>query len=210
MPGRANDYRTLESRLAEQAVLESCDTGFVLGLGGGPFRVHPKIVNLNIAALENVDVVGNAHNLPIATASVDAVHCEAVFEHLEDPHDAAAQLFRVMRPGALGYVCTPFMQSFHGYPSHFQNFTHLGHKRLFERAGFEVLECGTCVGPATAVSGVIASFVAHYSPRLLRLPARALWAGVSRVFIRPLDRWLARRPDAYVVASTTYVLIRRP
>jgi hypothetical protein len=28
--------------------------------------------------------------------------------------------------------------------------------------------------------------------------------------IRPLDRWLAERDDAFVVASTTYVLIAKP
>jgi hypothetical protein len=138
------------------------------------------------------------------------VHCEAVFEHLEDPVSAAAELFRVMKPGAIGYVCTPFMQPFHGYPSHFQNFTHLGHKRLFERAGFEVKECGVCVGPGFAVSGVVASFIGHYAPRILRWPARATWFVLSGALIRPLDRWLAEREDAFVVASTTYVLIAKP
>jgi ubiquinone/menaquinone biosynthesis C-methylase UbiE len=86
--------------------------------------------------------------LPLADNCIHAVHCEAVFERLEDPHDAAGELFRVMKPGGLAYICTPFLQPFHGYPSHFQNFTHLGQKRLFERAGFTVLEHGVCVGPA--------------------------------------------------------------
>jgi predicted SAM-dependent methyltransferase len=31
----------------------------------------------------NVDVVADAYALPYATGSVDAVHCEAVLEHLE-------------------------------------------------------------------------------------------------------------------------------
>jgi SAM-dependent methyltransferase len=208
---RRNVHRTTASRAAERRVLDLCDTGaFVLAPGGGPFRVHPKIVNLNIAPFENVDVVGDAHRLPIASGSIDAIHCEAVFEHLADPVDAAAELFRVMKPGAIGYVCTPFMQPFHGYPSHFQNFTHLGHKRLFERAGFEVKECGTCVGPGFAVSGVVASFIGRYAPRILRWPARAAWFVVSGVLLRPLDRWLAEREDAYAIASTTYVLIAKP
>jgi SAM-dependent methyltransferase len=208
---RRNDHRTAASRAAEARILDVCEAGArVLALGGGPFEVHPKIVNLNIAPLENVDIVGDAHRLPIASNSLDAVHCEAVFEHLEDPVDAAAELFRVMKPGAIGYVCTPFMQPFHGYPSHFQNFTHLGHKRLFERAGFEVRECGACVGPGFAVSGVVASFIGHYAPRILRWPARAAWFVISGALIRPLDRWLAERDDAFVVASTTYVLIEKP
>ena len=212
MPARRrHHHRTEASRAAEARVIGLCNAdAFVLALGGGPFRVYPKVVNLNIAPLENVDIVGDAHRLPIASDTVDAVHCEAVFEHLEDPADAAAELFRVMKPGAIGYVCTPFMQPFHGYPSHFQNFTHLGHKRLFERAGFAVKECGVSVGPGFAVSGVVAAFIAHYTPRLLRWPARAAWFAISGALIRPLDRWLAERDDAFAVASTTYVLIEKP
>jgi SAM-dependent methyltransferase len=205
-----NDYRTETSRAAERRVLALCDGGVVLGLGGGPLRAHPRIINMNIARHENVDVVGDAHALPLATAGIDGVHCEAVFEHLEDPQDAAAEMFRVMKPGAIAYLCTPFLQPFHGYPSHFQNFTHLGHKRLFERAGFGVLEYGVCVGPAWAVSSIVATFIAQYTPRLVRWPARAAWHVISHALVRPLDKWLSARPDAYVVASTTYALLVKP
>ena len=143
-------------------------------MGGGPFRVHPKIINLNVEKFDNVDLLADAHNLPLDTPSIDAVHCEAVYEHLDHPDKAAAEMFRVMKPGGLAYVCTPFMQGFHGYPSHFQNFTHIGHKTLFERAGFKVLEHGPCVGPT--------------------------WT----------HRWLNQRENAYVLASTTYVLLQKP
>lgn len=203
------DYRTQTSRDAEARVLAMCGQGVVLGLGGGPSRAHPGVTNLNIAPHENVEVVGDAHRLPLADNCIHAVHCEAVFEHLEDPHDAAGELFRVMKPGGVAYICTPFLQPFHGYPSHFQNFTHLGQKRLFERAGFTVLEHGVCVGPAWATSTIIAAFIAQYTPRVIRWPARALWYGFSHLFVRPLDRWLSSRPDAYVVASTTYVLVEK-
>jgi SAM-dependent methyltransferase len=207
---RPNDYRTLQSRLASNRVIELCENGqTVLALGGGPFRVHPRVIDVNIAPLENVDVVGDAHRLPFADGSFDGLYCEAVFEHLDDPHIAAAETFRVMKPGAIGYVCTPFMQPFHGYPSHFQNFTIFGHRRLFERAGFKVLEAGTAGGPATGLATVVATFLAEYSPRLIRWPMRAAWAVFANIAIRPLDRWLAGRPNAYVVASTTYLLIEK-
>jgi SAM-dependent methyltransferase len=208
---RRNDRRTAASRAAEARVLALCDgSARVLGLGGGPFRVHPNIINLNVFPLKNVDVVGDAHRLPIAAASIDAVHCEAVFEHLQDPADAALELHRVMKAGAVAYVCTPFLQPFHGYPSHYQNFTHVGQRRLFERAGFAVLECGTCVGPGWAVAGIVAAFIGQYTPRFVRWPARAVWFVIAGALVRPLDRWLASREDSYVLASTTYVLIAKP
>lgn len=73
-----------------------CEDGVVLGLGGGPLRIHPRIINLNIARSENVDIVGDAHKLPIISSSIDAVHCEAVFEHLDNPSTAAAEMYRVI------------------------------------------------------------------------------------------------------------------
>ena len=123
--------------------------------------------------------------------------------------DAAAEMHRVMKPRATAFVCTPFLPPFHGYPSHYQNFTHLGQKRLFERAGFSVLECGVCVGPGWAIAAIVAAFVAQYTPRLLNWPARAAWHVIGNTLVRPLDRWLTNRPDACVVASTTYVLLAK-
>jgi SAM-dependent methyltransferase len=207
---RRDDHRTEASRAAEARVLALCDEGkCVLGLGGGPFRVHPRIVNLNIEPLANVDVVGNAHKLPVASSSVDGVHCEAVFEHLEHPTVAAAELHRVMKQGAIAYICTPFMQGFHGYPSHFQNFTHVGHRALFENVGFKILEGGTCVGPAWTLASIVAVFLAEYSPRPIRWPVRAAWYVAASTLVRPLDRWLSARENSFVLASTTYVVVEK-
>jgi SAM-dependent methyltransferase len=207
-----NDHRTKASQVAGNRVVRLCDHEDMkpLSLGGGPFRIHPKIITLNIEALSGVDLVGDAHRLPLATGSIDAVHCEAVFEHLRDPEIAAGEMLRVMKPGALAFVCTPFMQPFHGYPSHFQNYTLFGHQRLFERAGFTVLESGTCVGPSWAISHIVTFYIAQYTPRWLRGPARTAWWIMASLFIRPLDRWLSERDDAYVLASTTYVLLAKP
>jgi ubiquinone/menaquinone biosynthesis C-methylase UbiE len=208
--GRRTDHRSAASRAAAERVLRLCDeNNRVLGLGGGPSRAHPAIINLNIVQIDNVDIVGDAHRLPLAPSSIDAVHCEAVFEHLEDPGRAASELFRVMKSGSIGFICTPFLQAFHAYPSHYQNFTHLGQCKLFERAGFRILEVGTCVGPAEAVADIVAAFIAEYPPRFIRWPARAIWYAMSHTMLRPLDRWLSSRKNSYVVASTTYVLIAK-
>ena len=78
----ARDYRTPSSQAAEHQVLRLCDEGrSVLGLGGGPSHAHPKVINFNIEALENVHVVGDAHRLPFGSETFDGVHCEATFEH---------------------------------------------------------------------------------------------------------------------------------
>ena len=42
-------------------------------------------------------VQGTAYDLPFPDGSFDAVRCERVFQHLDDPH-AATQIARVLRP----------------------------------------------------------------------------------------------------------------
>lgn len=207
-----DDHRSAASRLAATRVVGLCnvESAKVLSLGGGPFRIHPKIITLNIEPFPNVDIVGDAHRLPLAAASIDAVHCEAVFEHLRDPDVAALEMLRVMKPGAIAFICTPFIQPFHGHPSHFQNYTLFGHRRLFERAGFEVVESGSCVGPSWAVANIVSFYIGQYAPRWMSWPMRAVWWLCARLVLRPLDRWLSERDDAYVVASSTYVLVAKP
>jgi SAM-dependent methyltransferase len=208
----ADNRRSERSRAAESRVGQICEdpTKIVLGLGGGmEGRGHPRVINLNIEKFDCVDLVGDAHRLPLRDNSVDGVHCGAVFEHLRDPQDAAAELFRVMKPGAIGFIGTPFMQPFHGYPSHFQNFTHVGHQRLFERAGFRILEWGVCTGPAWTLAGTVVAFISTYFPAPLKWPMLALWFPVGLFLVRPLDRWLVNSEKAFVLASTTYVLIAK-
>lgn len=44
-------------------------------------------------------VDGNIYDLPFPDGSVDAVTCERLFQHLEDPDRAAREIARVLRPG---------------------------------------------------------------------------------------------------------------
>jgi SAM-dependent methyltransferase/uncharacterized protein YbaR (Trm112 family) len=199
------DYRSQPSVDAfVQSIESQPDAALCVAVGGGPNHVHPKLVNLNIGLFPNVHVVGDAYSLPYADDSVDAIHCEAVLEHLEFPNEAVAEMFRVLRPGGQLFAATPFMQHFHAYPNHFQNFTVIGHKRLFERAGFEVVSAGVCVGPTYAVFGLLFRYLYTY----LSIPViRQLVAGSAAVIallLRPLDKRLNQSAQAHLLASTTY------
>jgi SAM-dependent methyltransferase len=199
------DYRSQMPRQAFHEVIDSQpDDALCVAVGGGPIYVHPKLVNLNIGLFPNVHVVGDAYELPYADNSVDAIHCEAVLEHLEFPNEAVAEMFRVLRPGGQLFAATPFMQHFHAYPNHFQNFTLIGHKRLFERAGFEVVSAGVCVGPTYAVSGMVYRYIHTYLaiPVIKQLVAAS--AAVLALVLRPLDKRLNQTPQAHLLASTTY------
>ncbi|MBF6330113.1 methyltransferase domain-containing protein [Nocardia transvalensis] len=44
-------------------------------------------------------VTGSAYRLPFPDACFDAIRCERVYQHLEDPRGATAEIVRVLRPG---------------------------------------------------------------------------------------------------------------
>lgn len=176
-----------------------------ISIGGGPSRAHPTLKNLNIALMDNVDVVADACALPFPDDSLWAIHCEAVLEHLELPNLAVEEMHRVLRTGGQVFAATPFLQGFHGFPSHFQNFTLVGHRRLFERAGFEVIGSGVCVGPTVALSELHAQYLRELLPGTLvrRLIARLVW--LLELPIRALDRFARNSPRAHAISSSTFV-----
>jgi SAM-dependent methyltransferase len=200
------DHRSKNSRAAfQQAIAQQPPETLCLAIGGGPARAHPKLVNLNIGLFPNVDIVADAYELPYADNSVDAIYCEAVLEHLEFPDNAVSEMWRVLKPGGQIFAATPFLQKYHGYPNHFQNFTLTGHQRLFERAGFTILSAGASVGPTYALSILTTAYALTYLPtKLLQFLVASL---IFLIYfpLRILDRWINEMPGAHRLASTTYV-----
>ena len=202
---RVGDMRSPESERALQSIFSGLENQpLCLSVGGGPVRVHPALVNINIGLFPNVDVAADAYQLPYADEVVDAVHCEAVLEHLEFPDAAVKEMYRVLRPGGRLFAATPFLQAFHGYPDHYQNFTLTGHTRLFERAGFSVLSAGVCVGPSFAFRDLSMNYLRKVLPGTVGRAMSALFALCTIPFLY-LDRAANRRSSAADLASTTYV-----
>jgi SAM-dependent methyltransferase len=204
------DQRTRASHRAFEGLFSDLPAdALCLSIGGGPRRIRPELVNLNLAAFPNVDIVADAYELPYADGAVDLVHCEAVLEHLEFPDRAATEMFRVLRPGGRAFIATPFLQPYHGYPDHFQNFTLSGHRRLFERAGFRIREAGTCVGPIFAVRDLFLNLVRTVLPG----GGVGRWlARLSALFTLPflyLDRIAGESAGSSDLASSTYLLLER-
>lgn len=106
--------------------------GLVLDLGaGGKFDRYWNVVQVDIFRYPAVDVVASADRLPFADNSFDAVVSQAVFEHLQYPEWAAAEIRRVLKVGGIAKVDTAFLQPEHGYPYHFFNATETGLRHWF-------------------------------------------------------------------------------
>jgi SAM-dependent methyltransferase len=198
------DHRSASSDAAIRNVIADAPANaFCLAIGGGPGRIFPDVINLNIEPLPSVDVVADAHCLPYADDCVDAIFCEAVLEHLYDPQLAVTEMKRVLRPGGKVMAITPFLQPYHGYPHHYQNFTLRGHARLFESKGFEISESGTCVGPTFALVVMTYNYINTYLPFGKFLSKIYALAGL---LVTPLDKIINRNPDSHILASTTYLV----
>jgi uncharacterized protein YbaR (Trm112 family) len=129
--------------------LEDGQERLVLSVGGGPTRHRPSEINLNLAPFPNVDVVADAHRLPMVDGSIDTVICKAVLEHVESPQRVMAEIARVLRPGGLVYLDVPFLFIDHAYPQDFARFTRAGVRQLVD--GFEILRMGASIGPVSTL-----------------------------------------------------------
>jgi uncharacterized protein YbaR (Trm112 family) len=181
----------------------------VLNVGGGPHRYSPTEITLNLEAFANVDLVGDAHNIPLLDDSVDSIICNAVLEHVGNAERVVAEMIRVLRPGGILYAEMPFIFFFHGYPSDFRRFTREGVRQLFGQ--LENLEIGIAAGPMSALlisANMVLQMLVPPRPRVLR----KAFNGVYRLLTFPfkyLDRVLNRREEAHLVAAGFYVLGRK-
>lgn len=101
--------RGLYERMSGKLMADvGCGTGFFAGrfakAGAAVVALDVSDGNARLAARLNVDspvmaLSGDAHALPLADGSLDAVFCSGVVEHFERPEDFFAEAHRVLKPG---------------------------------------------------------------------------------------------------------------
>jgi SAM-dependent methyltransferase len=173
----------------------------VLEVGSGVRRVRPDVVNLDIDIFDNVDIVANGTHIPFLEETFDLVICEAVLEHVPNPHAIVTEAYRVLRPCGHIYIEVPFLQGFHPDPHDYQRYTLLGLQTLL--AGFEPIQSGVAVGPSSALTWMLREYVPLWAPQRLRAPV-AILTGWLTTPIKYLDRIVGRRAGAERIASGLY------
>jgi SAM-dependent methyltransferase len=121
--------------------------GKVLNAGAGDrdirYLIDGELVNQDIGSglhNANIDVYSPLHAIPFADAYFDAVICNAVLEHVDNPHEVIAEFARVLRADGILYLCVPFMQPEHLDPTDFQRYTADGLETLVRRHGFQIID----------------------------------------------------------------------
>ena len=131
---------TLEREL--QRVLPALPPGVVIDVGAkrAPYRdlvPATEYLTLDIRPESGADIVGDLHDVPRDSASVDTVIATEVLEHCYDPERAAAEVHRLLRPRGICILSTRFLHPFHPDPHDYYRFTNEGLAHLF-RAFSEV------------------------------------------------------------------------
>ena len=180
--------------------------GGTIGNGVEALYAQPglRIVAFDVYSSPNVQFLADAHQIPLADSSIDAVVVQAVLEHVLDPSRVVSEIERVLRPEGLVYAETPFIQQVHAGPYDFVRYTSSGHRFLFR--SFEELASGPVAGPGRSFSGVssISRAVSSAPGRPERSPGGCA-SGFATWTVRSLSdsRSTARRRSASSVDEQT-------
>lgn len=189
--------------------------GWVLDCGAGSKKfIHPQLIQTEISAYANIDILAVNQKLPFADDSFDLVLSFDVLEHVNDPFISAKELKRVLKPGGILIADIPFLQAEHGYPHHYFNATRQGFLRLFE--GLEVLTHFVPLAGQPVES--LRQTMRHYNHHLPeQWRGRFLNLTVQEFIHREYNDWLHDpivqflKPEGrWEIASTTHGYLRKP
>ena|GEM_PF-255656 len=184
----------------------------VLDAGAGECRLKPLFHQHRYVACDlgvgdsnwnyrGLDCLCTLDSLPFRSASFHGVLLVEVLEHLASPAASVNELGRVLKPGGLLYLSTPFMFPLHQIPHDFARHTRYGIERLLSCAGFEVVRIDE-------LGGVLTTFY-YYARWLFDMPAclfpglttrpvlSRFWSLFLRIVRHPMG-WLAEKLDPWV------------
>jgi SAM-dependent methyltransferase len=162
-----------------------------------------EIHSVDIYGSETVDVICDAHYLPLASNAYDGVWIQAVMEHVVEPVKVADEIYRVLKKNGIIYAETPFMQQVHEGAYDFTRYTVLGHRYLFKK--FEARDLGGNKGPELVLAWSLRylTWSVFRSRKLARLVG--LFFGIA---LRPLG-YLVSKASMWDASSGVYFLGRK-
>jgi len=119
--------------------------GKVLDVGAGSFSRYidhfdcEEYIKMDIHGEKNIDIVGNAENIPFRSETFDSIVCTQVISDLENPGKAIKEFYRVLKPGGKVLLTESLFNEMHDEPYDFWRFTKFGLEKFFQEAGFRVI-----------------------------------------------------------------------
>lgn len=132
----------------------------IINLGSGPaiLKNRPDIINIDIFAFNQVDMVADAFHLPIKDQSVDVIINTAMLEHISAPQNIINKIHRILKKEGEFFCYLPFIVPFHAVPDVFHRWTLKGEKHCFQH--FKKSSVSIGAGPTSGMLWVIQEWLA--------------------------------------------------
>jgi SAM-dependent methyltransferase len=193
-------------------VIEGYDEShIILNLGSGPvhYKKRTDIINVDLFAFDEVDIVADCVSLPIENGAVDMIVNVALLEHVKNPEAVVHEMFRILKADGVAICFLPFMQPFHAAPHDYQRWTLPGIRMLFRDFGH--IEAGIAAGPTSGMLWVFqewASILLSFGSRTLHDIVFMLLMLITFP-VKYMDILITRYPDSEKIASGFYVIARK-
>jgi ubiquinone/menaquinone biosynthesis C-methylase UbiE len=152
-----------------------------------------------------IDIIGDAVLLPFRSASIDAIICSALLEHVINPETIIQECLRCLKPDGAIYIEVPFLQPLHMIEAgDFRRYTKTGLELLLH--DFTLIESGICIGPFSIVAWYLRKFLTIFihSKYLINLIEFIL--GWLTFWIKYFDFFVAKAKNLDILNGGVYFL----
>lgn len=162
------------------------------------------IIESDVAFGERTNLICDAHDLPFQNETFDGVIIQAVLEHILDPVQSVAEIYRILKKDGLVFAETPFMQQVHAGRYDFMRFTQLGHRRLFRH--FSEIKSGPVCAAGTVLAWSYCYFLQSFFANQTLGQMAFAFGSVTGFWLKYLDYFLINKPSVFDAASAYFFL----
>jgi len=183
--------------------------GKILNIGAKDTLLSENVINLDIFAFPNIDLVADAHCLPFKDQSIDAVIITAVLEIVNEPQKVVKEIHRVLKNDGVILATLPFLQPYHPDPTDCQRFTIEGVERVFCNFRKEKIVC------TRGAFGMFVWIFREFLSLILSFNCDELWKIFNIIFgwiffpFTYLDRILPKYERLYFISSSFLYIGRK-
>lgn len=108
---------------------------------------------------DSINLRGDGQQLPFKNEIFNTIVSIDVLEHVPNPEQFVSEMFRVIKPGGIVILSTPFFFYLHEEPNDYFRFSKYGLKTIFERIGFIVIDVVPTAGVIATIGLLISIFI---------------------------------------------------
>lgn len=134
----------VQTREIKRLISECKEDEKILNIGAKNIKFTKNTINLDLCSYGNVNVIGDAHELPFQDGAFSLVIITGLLEIVKNPQKVCREIYRVLKKGGKVMATVPFMQPYHPDPTDCQRFTIEGVRGLFVK--FKTIRLGNTRG----------------------------------------------------------------